>query len=495
MFLFLFLFDPGALSLPATNIVGREESEEIGAPFTVQTAAIVVAVMVIIIIFIFEYLLAPLCGVYTDLFGGLFTRLFVGVLSIINGLIQAPGGDVKCRSGDIVKAPATSATAHRVNRFFWSAKTVTTVARIDSILTGALIPNDAYSKLFNQLSNQNNIINSTSLDNKPQNENEHENDSGKLKTIIVDKARIYTSDVLHRFDILKITRTVSITVCKWNETTMKGGLLKLHGKSLILEKCAIINVNGKGYRGGKSSKVSGGYHGYSYNWESNESENANYGGGGGGIATSIGTVSIGVFSGFGRLYVGGGGDGTEGKHATNSKKTGSEGGQCYGDETLSRVNLCSGGGCGSEICKNHIESIGGDAIIIECDESIVISKGASIMANGENEKHFYGSGCGSGGSIFLKAPKIVNDGLIQAIGGINRNGNGGYGAGMGRIRIDCEKDSEIFWTNSNKHRDIEKNGQQHWDVNGIIQPALRTSCTNIDGGFLVTHRMLDMSKR
>ena len=165
MFCFCFLFDQGAPSSPATNIVGREESKEIGAPFTFQTEAIVVAVMVIIIVFIVGYLLAPVFGVYTDLFEG----LFVAVLSIINRLIQAPGGDIKCRFGDVVKAPATGATVHRVNGFFWSVLTVTTAARIttveriDNILTGALIPNatgigiDTPHTIFKQI-NKNKMI-------------------------------------------------------------------------------------------------------------------------------------------------------------------------------------------------------------------------------------------------------------------------------------------------------------------------------------------------
>ena len=66
----------------------------------------------------------------------------------------------------------------------------------------------------------------SSLDNKPQNENEHKNDSGKLKTTIVDKATIHTSDVLHRFDILKIVMNTKTKKkwktglrCEWRNST------------------------------------------------------------------------------------------------------------------------------------------------------------------------------------------------------------------------------------------------------------------------------------
>ena len=74
------------------------------------------------------------------------------------------------------------------------------------------------------------------------------------------------------------------------------------------------------------------------------------------------------FSGFG--CVGDGGYFTEGKHGTNSKKKSAKGRQCYGDETLPRAHLGSGGAT----YKNHIGSNGGGAIIIERDESLMISK-------------------------------------------------------------------------------------------------------------------------
>ena len=101
--------------LVVINIIGREESKEIGAPFTVLTEATVVAVMITIIIFIFGYLLAPLCGVHTGLFGGLLARLFFGVLSIINSLFQALGGDIKRRLGGSCQSTATGATTGNFN--------------------------------------------------------------------------------------------------------------------------------------------------------------------------------------------------------------------------------------------------------------------------------------------------------------------------------------------------------------------------------------------
>ena len=91
-------------------------------------------------------------------------------------------------------------------------------------------------------------------------------------------------------------------------------------------------------------------------------------------------------------------------------------------------------------------SNGGGATIIECYQSIIINKGASITANGENVDCNEWSGCGSGGSIWIRAPIIKNNGIISAVGGKNifkdaKSGKkplGGSG-GNGRIRIDCDK--------------------------------------------------------
>ena len=128
----------------ATNIVGREENKQIGAPYTAQTGAIAAT----IIIFISGYFFGPLCGVHTGLFDGLFARLLVAVLSIINGSIQAPGGDIKGRFVKVVQAPATGVTtgnfngvcgprdgttADCVRGFFWAVLTPTTVATIATV--------------------------------------------------------------------------------------------------------------------------------------------------------------------------------------------------------------------------------------------------------------------------------------------------------------------------------------------------------------------------
>ena len=101
------------------------------------------------------------------------------------------------------------------------------------------------------------------------------------------------------------------------------------------------------------------------------------------------------------------------------------------------IYLGSGGGAGYQ----NKGTAGGGAIIIECENGIFIGENASIIADGENSLDTYDSGCGGGGSIYIKTNTIVNNGIISAIGGINANGLNGCGSGgMGRIRIDCAGD-------------------------------------------------------
>ena len=155
---------------------------------------------------------------------------------------------------------------------------------------------------------------------------------------------------------------------------------------------------------------------------------ANCGGGGGSKVFAFG---------------GGGGYGTVGEPGGDINY-GGHGGEMYGNEQLTTVYLGSGGGA----CGVAYGSNGGGAIVIKCETEIIIDKNALIVCDGQSigtDASHNCSGCGSGGSICLKALKIVNKGVISAIGGKNKNGKKNEGSGgMGRIRIDCDKKNKRF---------------------------------------------------
>ena len=78
-----------------------------------------------------------------------------------------------------------------------------------------------------------------------------------------------------------------------------------------------------------------------------------------------------------------------------------------------RVLYLGSGGGG---CMKINGTNGGGALMIECENGIVIHKNAIISVNGEFCQDNTRVGCGSGGSIYLKAPKILNYGkLVQLV--------------------------------------------------------------------------------
>ena len=315
------------------------------------------------------------------------------------------------------------------------------------------------------------------------------------KTTIIDKLTVLESNKLYKFENLQIINNGILTVDGWDIETRNGGIFNIKCDSLILDNNGKIDLTGKGYEGGQLW----GYQGYSYannklNYSgSSQSQLNNFGGGGGNSLDGLG---------------GGGGYGTNG----NDGFLGGKGGISFGNSKLSLIAnkgiyMGSGGGGINGTC-------GGGIIIIQCTKWIkLLSKNCKIIANGENaiqsatnnnnntnDKNDFGNvkmyvGCGSGGSIYLRTPVLLNNGSIEAIGGRNvfgdddgRNGgnnndnvkaqtiaspkqqgpirkfskrkkkssiNSNVGVenkiqenrtcfgdgGMGRIRIDCTKDS------------------------------------------------------
>ena len=94
---------PGALLLPAPNVVIEREEEYGTAVEDVEVEQAVVAALTIIIFFIFVYVFTALCSVHTGLFGELIVELSaVALLSIFNSLIQE-SGDIEGEFGMFVK--------------------------------------------------------------------------------------------------------------------------------------------------------------------------------------------------------------------------------------------------------------------------------------------------------------------------------------------------------------------------------------------------------
>jgi len=140
-------------------------------------------------------------------------------------------------------------------------------------------------------------------------------------------------------------------------------------------------------------------------------------------------------------------------YSSGNRDVGGRGGNAYGDPKLSELHLGSGGGSGFAYSGGGMAAIGGrggGALHILAPQIRITSTG-SILCDGEPGATSYttygaGAGGGSGGSIFLQATKLINEGKISAMGGkkglkgttsvyTGICGDGGDG-GEGRIRLD-----------------------------------------------------------
>ena len=281
-----------------------------------------------------------------------------------------------------------------------------------------------------------------------------------LKETIISSNSIVYPNMVHKYEILRIIGENGIvTVPSWNKQTGKGGVLIICCIKLILENGASIDLNDKGCNGGNkkhrqgfSQDETGEAGGY---W--NNSRRAIYGNGGG----------YGTCGGLGRAAMWRGGktfgDAKMFKFRvdinTNSNSVGNGINSKYSNSRdnniYENVYLGSGGGCAAwreanSVGRSVIGTNGGGAIMIECKDSIIIGEGCNISANGGNTDGF--GGCGSGGSIYLKAKKIVNNGKVTATGGRNFRPDSpqSCNGGMGRIRIDCGKQDREKYSKNNQ---------------------------------------------
>eukprot|EP01084_Bolivina_argentea_P013328 24983_1 len=263
--------------------------------------------------------------------------------------------------------------------------------------------------------------------------------------LVVENGRVLTLQNTHQkrleYNSILIKKNATLTVPRWNPHKAKGGTLDIlcYG-NIILEEGASINLNGKGYHGGRYGR-----NGESYDtrFKSIKSAKNNLGGGGGGELSLHGEYGAST------TYGGGGGYGSPptpyrelgGKKAI--KNGHGVGGAVYGDLKLSKLHLGSGGGGGYrfEARDNSLRAekggAGGGALKLQCLGSLGLEDGAKICCNGNAGRRGVG-GAGSGGSVRIvlnHRDRLQMDGQshVSAVGGRNES-RAGHG-GDGRIRM------------------------------------------------------------
>ncbi|MGI6103244.1 MAG: DUF2341 domain-containing protein [Patescibacteria group bacterium] len=148
----------------------------------------------------------------------------------------------------------------------------------------------------------------------------------------------------------------------------------------------------------------------------------------------------------GGIYAGPGG--SYGGVGSYGREDGTDGlpGQSYGD-ALEPIDLGSAGGSSTSMYSSGVGGSGGGAIRLDVQGTIELN--GEISANGEDGtgSGTYGSGGGSGGSIWITAGTLTGGGTIAANGGDGRDGDWDGGGGGGRIAIHYTTNNGFDFTN------------------------------------------------
>ncbi len=209
----------------------------------------------------------------------------------------------------------------------------------------------------------------------------------------------------YSFDEFKLTNNTTVIV--------KGGMLKIHAKSIIIDAGSKLTADGEGWPGG-SSEVDGSGDGYG--------GGADQGSGGGGGGYGV--------------------DGGDGGNRGGGDGAGS-GGTSYGDAASLSAEMGSGGGGGGNgwsyggtiiIGSGGSGGNGGGYIWLEASTIDISGIVSANGTDGEDGNTLFlrgggGGGGGSGGCIIIKGDTVNISGMLYAVGGNGGDGGDTYGGG------------------------------------------------------------------
>lgn len=256
----------------------------------------------------------------------------------------------------------------------------------------------------------------------------------------------FNADDNHKHQVLRVPNYADVTVegtltCDGWDGAIGGVLVFRAAGTVRVNPGGLIDARGKGYRGSprtlgivqgqQGESISGGF--------SRQTAQLNGAGGGG-----TGSVPALVGSG------GGGGYGTSGQIGFGLF-LGGQGGVAFGQPELAQLLMGAGGGGGGKDTVSTFGGAGGagGGILLIFASNFInqgkVSTSGFDGGNGFGAGAASGGGGGAGGSLWVRTQQLVNDGMIEAIGGaggpptvgLGVAGPGGRG-GVGRIRLDAD---------------------------------------------------------
>ena len=243
-----------------------------------------------------------------------------------------------------------------------------------------------------------------------------------------------------------INNGASLTCIAWDGYV--GGILAFRSNGTFTNN-GIIDVNGKGYRGGLVNALSyTGTPGESYNGLVSASGTQ----GMPSIVTNLGAGASGYAYWYNSDINGGGGGASYGTLGTASSDTNAPAGSVYGINTLDNIMLGSGGGAPGNVnagtatgCYGYNGSPGGGITLIYANNISMTgplnAKGNNGIAGSGYSGHTWagaGSGAGSGGSVYIIGDSLTVGTYINASGGTGGGSQYGYSGGnggKGRVRL------------------------------------------------------------
>ena len=222
--------------------------------------------------------------------------------------------------------------------------------------------------------------------------------------------------------------TVSPSMNAHDQGDKKGSIVFIRARKIVVKTGGKIQADGYGpYQGGDN------WSGYQAERASSEclivdntwgpSPNCSGGGGGGNYNNNWTNVGAG----------GGGGNKSAGQDGVGSGGVGGKGGTAIGDAQANALTFGGSGGGGYAGRGGY-----GGGLIVLGAETIIVEAGASVTARGgdadcpwgQSSSHSGGGG-GAGGSIVLFTKELVNNGTVEAKGGVGSTCSGSQKGGTG----------------------------------------------------------------
>ena len=261
------------------------------------------------------------------------------------------------------------------------------------------------------------------------------------------------------------------TLRNWSDHR-RGGIIFVRARKIVVKTGGKITANGAGFQGGSGSwdyqDAKGASECLAHGSTSeNKGATPNCSGGGGAPYQCCNNSKGGG---------GGGGNMDQGDNGTGGQP--GQGGNAKGDGQMTKLH--HGGGGGAALCTSAGH---GGGIIVLGAETIIVETGGTIQANGSDggghsAGHCGGAGGGAGGTIVLYADNFMNDGTVEAkggIGGTGPKGNGGQGGDGWLVNLDPQPGSvnesfakgvELWIDDKNVTPlvgDPNQKGEPHWN--------------------------------